>query len=54
MSLALITQVFLSIRQVYGQSWLMTTFKFFFGGFIYFCVLVFALAVTAIVTLALP
>ncbi len=54
LSLALITQVFLSIRQVYGQSRLMTTFKFFFGGFIYFCVLIFALAVTAIVTLAVP
>lgn len=54
LSLALITQVFLSIRQVYGQSRLMTTFKFFFGGFIYFGVLMFALIVTAIVTLALP
>jgi hypothetical protein len=54
LSLALITQVFLSIRQVYRQSRLMTTFKFFFGGFIYFCVLVFALVVTAIATLALP
>jgi hypothetical protein len=52
--LAILTQVFLSIRQVYRQSWLVTTIKFFVGGFIYFFVLVLALAVTGIATLLLP
>lgn len=52
--LAMVVQVFRSIRQVYRQSWLMTTFKFFFGGAIYFFVLVLALAVTGIATLLLP
>jgi Protein of unknown function (DUF3667) len=51
---AIVVQVFRSIRQVYGQSWLMTTFKFFFGGAIYFFVLILALAVTAAATLLLP
>ncbi len=51
--LALVVQVFRSIRQVYGQSWFMTTFKFFFGGFIYLFVLVIALLATAIATVAL-
>ncbi len=50
--LAMVAQVFCSIRQVYGQGWFMTTFKFFFGGFIYLFVLVLALAVTAVATLA--
>ncbi|MEO8045103.1 MAG: DUF3667 domain-containing protein [Spartobacteria bacterium] len=49
--IALVAQVFRSIRQVYRQSWSMTTFKFLFGGLIYFFVLVMALAVTAIATL---
>ena len=52
--LAMIVQVFLSIRQVYGQGWFMTTFKFFFGGFLYFFVLAAALVLTAIATFALP
>ena len=52
--LAIVTQVFLSIRQVYGQRWLITTFKFFFGGFIYFFVLLAALAATGVATLLLP
>jgi Protein of unknown function (DUF3667) len=52
--LASVVQVFRSIRQVYGQSWPMTTFKFFFGGLIYFFVLVLALAVTGVATLLLP
>ena len=52
--LAMVVQVFLSIRQVYGQGWPMTTFKFFFGGFIYFFVLAAALVLTAIATFALP
>jgi Protein of unknown function (DUF3667) len=50
--LAIVAQVFRSIRQVYRQSWFKTTFKFFFGGFIYLFVLVLALAVTAVATLA--
>lgn len=52
--LAIVVQVFRSIRQVYGQSWPMTTFKFFFGGLVYFFVLVLALAVTGVATLLLP
>lgn len=52
--LAILVQIFLSIRQVYGQGWFMTTFKFFFGGLIYFIVLAAALAITAIATFALP
>jgi hypothetical protein len=52
--LAVVVQVFRSIRQVYGQSWPMTTFKFFFGGLVYFFVLVLALAVTGLATLLLP
>ena len=51
--LAIVAQVFLSIRQVYRQRWFMTTFKFFFGGFIYLFVLILALAVTAAATLLL-
>lgn len=51
--LAILAQVFLSIRQVYRQRWFMTTFKFFFGGFIYLFVLILALAVTAAATLLL-
>ncbi|MBA2436129.1 MAG: DUF3667 domain-containing protein [Verrucomicrobiota bacterium] len=52
--IAVVVQVFLSIRQVYRQSWFMTTFKFFFGGFIYLIVLIAALVVTAVATFALP
>jgi hypothetical protein len=52
--LAIVVQVFRSIRQVYGQSWPMTTFKFFFGGFVYLFVLIAALAVTAVATFAIP
>ncbi len=52
--LAILVQIFLSIRQVYGQGWFMTTFKFFFGGLIYFIVLAAALAITAIATFVLP
>ncbi|MEO7166229.1 MAG: DUF3667 domain-containing protein [Chthoniobacterales bacterium] len=52
--LAILVQIFLSIRQVYGQGWFMTTFKFFFGGLLYFIVLAAALAITAIATFALP
>ena len=52
--IAVVVQVFLSIRQVYRQSWFITTFKFFFGGFIYLIVLIAALVVTAVATFALP
>jgi hypothetical protein len=54
LSIFILVQVFLSIRQVYSQGWLMTIFKFFFGGFIYLIVLIFAVAVTAFATVALP
>ncbi|MEY2562505.1 MAG: hypothetical protein QOH88_698 [Verrucomicrobiota bacterium] len=47
-------QVFLSIRRVYRQSWLMTTVKFVVGGFIYVCVIAMAIGATAFVTLMLP
>jgi hypothetical protein len=52
--LAIVAQVFLSIRQVYRQGWSMTIFKFFLGGFVYLFVLVVALAATAVATIALP
>lgn len=54
LSIAVVVQVFLSIRQVYRQGWFMTMFKFFFGGFIYLIVLFLAFAVTAFATIALP
>src|SRR5437763_2125151 len=49
-----VTQIFLSIRFVYRQSWFFSIFKFLFGGFVYLMVLVFALAVTFFATLVLP
>ena len=52
--IAIATQVFVSIRQVYRQRWFITTFKFLFGGVIYLFVLVLALAITAVATLLLP
>ena len=52
--LSILVQVFVSIRQVYRQSWFMTTFKFLFGGVIYLFVLILALAATAVATLLLP
>ncbi len=52
--LAIVAQVFVSIRQVYGQSWLVTSFKFFFGGFVYLFVIALALSITTFVTIALP
>jgi len=51
--LAIVAQVFLSIRQVYRQGWSMTIFKFFLGGFFYLFVLIVALAATAVATIAL-
>ncbi|MGI8891575.1 MAG: DUF3667 domain-containing protein [Chthoniobacterales bacterium] len=52
--LAIVAQVFVSIRQVYRQSWLMSSFKFFFGGFVYLFVIALALSITAFATIALP
>jgi hypothetical protein len=52
--IAFAVQIFLSIRRVYHQGWFISIFKFFFGGFVYLIVLVFALAVTFFVTIALP
>jgi Protein of unknown function (DUF3667) len=52
--IAFVTQIFLSIRYVYRQGWFISTFKFFFGGFVYLMVLVFALAITFFATLAWP
>jgi hypothetical protein len=49
-----LVQIFLSIRRVYRQGWFFTVFKFFLGGFVYLIVLVFALATTFFVTIALP
>jgi hypothetical protein len=52
--IAFVVQIFLSIRRVYRQGWFISTFKFLFGGFVYLIVLLFALAVTFFVTIALP
>jgi hypothetical protein len=49
-----VAQIFLSIRFVYRQGWFISIFKFLFGGFVYFIVLVLALAVTFFATLVLP
>jgi hypothetical protein len=54
MTIAILVQVFLSIRRVYGQGWFMTLVKFVFGGFVYFVILVLAVGATALVTLMLP
>ena len=52
--IAFVVQIFLSIRRVYRQGWFISIFKFLFGGFAYVIVLVFALAVTFFITVALP
>jgi hypothetical protein len=52
--IAFVTEIFLSIRKVYRQGWFFSIFKFFFGGFVYLMVLIFALAATFFATLALP
>ncbi|MEY2550525.1 MAG: hypothetical protein QOG12_669, partial [Verrucomicrobiota bacterium] len=51
---AIVVQIFLSIRRVYKQGWVMTMLKFLFGGFVYFVILVLAVGATALVTLILP
>ncbi len=52
--LAFAVQIFMSIRRVYRQGWFFSIFKFFIGGFVYLIVLCIALAVTFVITLALP
>jgi hypothetical protein len=52
--IAFVVQIFLSIRRVYRQGWFFSGFKFLFGGFVYLIVLVFALAATFFITIALP
>ncbi len=52
--IAFAVQIFLSIRRVYRQGWFISMFKFLFGGIAYLIVLVFALAVTFFITVALP
>jgi Protein of unknown function (DUF3667) len=54
MTIAILVQIFLSIRRVYRQNWFMTLVKFLFGGLVYCVVLVFAVAATALATLLLP
>src|SRR6266576_2306636 len=49
--IAFVTQIFLSIRRVYRQGWVISIFKFLFGGFVYLMVLVIALAITFFATL---
>jgi Protein of unknown function (DUF3667) len=49
-----VTQLLISIRRVYRQGWLMSIFKFVFGGLIYLIVLGVAVGATFIVTIALP
>lgn len=52
--LAFAAQIFLSIRRVYRQGWMISTLKFFLGGFVYLIVLTFALVTTFFITLATP
>ena len=49
-----VVQVFLSIRKVYRQGWIMTVFKFFLGAMAYLMVLLLAMGTTTFITLALP
>jgi hypothetical protein len=51
LAFALFGQVLFSIRHVYKQGWFFTTFKFLLGGVAYFVILIFAVGVTAFVTL---
>jgi hypothetical protein len=54
MTIAIVVQIFLSIRRVYGQGWFTTLIKFVFGGLVYCVILIFAVAATAFITLLLP
>lgn len=49
-----VIQIFLSIRKVYRQGWIMTLFKFGLGAVAYFVVLLLGLAATTFATIALP
>src|SRR5437773_9407764 len=49
-----VVQIFLSIRRVYRQGWFVSSFKFLFGGFVYFIVLLAALVATFFATLLMP
>lgn len=49
-----VIQIFLSIRKVYRQGWIMTVFKFFLGGFVYFFVLLIGLGATTFITIVSP
>lgn len=49
-----VVQIILSIRKVYRQGWIMSVFKFFLGGLVYFIVICLSLAATVFVTLILP
>jgi hypothetical protein len=54
MTIAIVVQIFLSIRRVYCQGWLMTMVKFSLGGLVYFVIIVLAVTATTLVTLMLP
>ena len=54
LTIAIVVQVFLSIRRVYRQNWFMTLLKFLFGGFVYLMILVVGVATTAVITLLMP
>jgi Protein of unknown function (DUF3667) len=54
LAFAVIINLLVAIRRVYGQNWFATLFKFALGSVVYFFVLVLAFAVTAFVTLLLP
>jgi hypothetical protein len=54
MTIAIVVQIFLSIRRVYGQGWFMTLIKFLFGGMVYCVILAVAVGATAFITLLLP
>jgi len=49
-----VLQIFLSIRRVYRQGWIISVIKFCFGGIAYLMVLCVALFITFLITLALP
>jgi hypothetical protein len=54
MTIAIVVQIFLSIRRVYRQGWFMTLVKFCFGGVVYLFIIALAVGATALVTLMLP
>lgn len=54
MTIAIIVQIFLSIRRVYRQGWFMSLVKFCFGGVVYLFIIALAVGATALVTLLLP